>query len=1068
MALKTKIIVQQILNIDDTTTTASKYPKYTVVLGNSISSITAGELTAAVEASAASAAAAKGSEIAAKDSENKAKDSEIQAGIHADASEASATQSAASAAESEKQANLSQSSAENSAASAQESKGFRDSAELAAQNAEQSRLLAEQAKIAAQAAQTGAEAAEKRTASSEIKAANSATIAGEHAAAAKQSELNAKTSEINAAASEGEAANQAGNATTEADRAKAEADRAAQIVDIKLDKEDISGFIKVYKTKEEADADVGNRVLGEKILVWNQTNSKYGWYKVAGTAETPVLELVETEQKLVSINNVRADDAGNVQITLPGGNPSLWLGEVTWFPYDKDSGVGYPGVLPADGREVLRVDYPDTWEAIEAGLIPSVTEEQWQAGATLYFSTGNGTTTFRLPDMMQGQAFRAAAKGEENAGNIKEQIPYITMINGKAPADDGTITLGNAADRNVWNGVDGEVLLRGAFGLGGTGLIFNEPDAVSFFKAMRAFGSGYYRNDHEGNSVIPRYSAGFYSKTADTHTFICSAYGDGVTFVASVNDAVLDGENPTVHTNTLYGTANKPELTNDTTGTLPVNRGGTGADTPEQARENLGVGAITKFGGYTAVQCPNKTHRLALGDDGTFVWQTAEGVTVPPPIGVGGTGATTVDGARNNLGLGKLQTPRFAHLDLVVGTEGDGNGGILNLNKVNGSEITTSQSRIYHEVQDGRAKTTIHTRKIEGGEKNHYLQIDEDGNVSGVNTIRSEHVFTGGVSSTGWIYANQGNRVGLGSHEGGNKEIYLTNVTGDGTSGGWTNLIQGNFHNGWWQVGGRRSSGAALQQAEIRVNSGEGAEGWFTFNPNGRLVASNGFNAYTPASTPMLRLEGTAMGETGCFASGLVAAGGWVDWRSRPCGMLVESPATDAAVNVFKVVKWGTDWVTSMDCVAWSAGGATTRINVSGASYEFNHAGTATAAAWVSTSDIRLKANLNKIETAREKVKSLVGYTYYKRNNTQEEDEHSIYSIEAGLVAQDVQLVLPEAVEKIGDSDLLGVNYAGVTALLANAVNEMSELVESQQEELKSVKAELAELKALVATLVNK
>ncbi|EMG4686435.1 hypothetical protein V2Z49_004545, partial [Salmonella enterica] len=95
MALKTKIIVQQILNIDDTTTTASKYPKYTVVLGNSISSITAGELTAAVEASAASAAAAKDSEIAAKESETNAKDSENLAAIYATSSETSATQSAA-------------------------------------------------------------------------------------------------------------------------------------------------------------------------------------------------------------------------------------------------------------------------------------------------------------------------------------------------------------------------------------------------------------------------------------------------------------------------------------------------------------------------------------------------------------------------------------------------------------------------------------------------------------------------------------------------------------------------------------------------------------------------------------------------------------------------------------------------------------------------------------------------------------------------------------------------------------------------------------------------------------
>ncbi|QXV85090.1 lateral tail fiber protein [Escherichia phage TrudiGerster] len=435
MAIRTKIIVQQILNIDDTTTTASKYPKYTVVLGNSISSITAGELTAAVESSAASAAAAKDSEIAAKSSETNARDSENRAAIYADSSEASATQSATSATESERQAELSKASAEESAASATEAGTHKDAAQLAAQNAERSRELAEQAKTAAQQAQVAAETAKTGAETAKEGADAAATTAGEHAAAAKQSELNAKVSETNAAGSATEAGDKAIDATAEADRAKAEADRASQVVDGKLDKVDISGFIKVYKTKAEADADVANRVLDEKILVWNQTESKYGWYKVAGTTKAPVLELVETEQKLVSINNVHADDAGNVQITLPGGNPSLWLGEVTWFPYDKDSGVGYPGVLPADGREVLRVDYPDTWEAIEAGLIPSVTETEWQAGAILYFSTGDGSTTFRLPDMMQGQAFRAPTKGEEDAGVIKDQIPYVVTVNGISPDD---------------------------------------------------------------------------------------------------------------------------------------------------------------------------------------------------------------------------------------------------------------------------------------------------------------------------------------------------------------------------------------------------------------------------------------------------------------------------------------------------------------------------------------------------------------------------------------------------------------------------------------------------------
>lgn len=670
MALKTKIIVQQILNIDDTTTTASKYPKYTVVLGSSISSITAGELTAAVEATAASAAAAKDSEIAAKDSENKAKDSENMAGIYATSSETSATQSAASAAEAKKQASLSQKSAEASATSAEESKGFRDSAELAAQNAENSRRLAEQAKFAAQAAQTAAETAKTGAETAKAGADAAATTAGEHAAAAKQSELNAKTSETNAASSATEAGDKAIDATTEANRAKAEADRAAQIVDIKLDKEDISGFIKVYKTKEEADADVSSRVLGEKILVWNQTDSKYGWYKVAGTAEAPVLELVETEQKLVSINNVRADDAGNVQITLPGGNPSLWLGEVTWFPYDKDSGVGYPGVLPADGREVLRVDYPDTWEAIEAGLIPSVTEEQWQAGATLYFSTGNGTTTFRLPDMMQGQAFRAPIKGEENGGTIKEQIPYITTVNGIGPADDtgaiklpyvamvngaiipdenGNLALGNVVTKNVWNGTDGEVLLRGAFGLGGAGIALNEPDLVSFFKAMRAFGSGYYRND-TGVEGLPAYAAGFYSRVADTNSFICPTYSSASVFVAAINDVVLDSENPIVHTNILYGTVNKPDLNGDTNGVLSVGKGGTGATTVSSAKTNLEVDRVKQLEGETHITSQDQNIVFMVQDTKNWgVYDHSENKWVSLPVEHGGTGATEPAQARKNL-----------------------------------------------------------------------------------------------------------------------------------------------------------------------------------------------------------------------------------------------------------------------------------------------------------------------------------------------------------------------------------------------------------------------------------
>ncbi|EDV2866354.1 hypothetical protein EM69_004104, partial [Salmonella enterica subsp. enterica serovar Typhimurium] len=152
-----------------------------------------------------------------------------------------------------------------------------------------------------------------------------------------------------------------------------------------------------------------------------------------------------------------------------------------------------------------------------------------------------------------------------------------------------------------------------------------------------------------------------------------------------------------------------------------------------------------------------------------------------------------------------------------------------------------------------------------------------------------------------------------------------------------------------------------------------------------------------------------------------------------------------------------------MDAVMWSAGGAQLSLYCKGAEYRFDSAGTAAAGSWVSTSDIRMKANLQKIDTARDKLKSLVGYTYYKRNKL-EEDKDTIYSVEAGVIAQDVQSVLPEAVYKIEpqkEDSMLGVSHAGVNALLVNAVNELSEIVDQQ-------KQEIDELKKLVKQLIDK
>jgi hypothetical protein len=81
-------------------------------------------------------------------------------------------------------------------------------------------------------------------------------------------------------------------------------------------------------------------------------------------------------------------------------------------------------------------------------------------------------------------------------------------------------------------------------------------------------------------------------------------------------------------------------------------------------------------------------------------------------------------------------------------------------------------------------------------------------------------------------------------------------------------------------------------------------------------------------------------------------------------------------------------------------------------------------------SDIRLKTDLTKIGDALAKVKALTGYTY-TRTDTGER--------QTGLIAQDVQAVLPEAVI---EGERLSLAYGNLMGLMVEAVKELAARVE--------------------------
>lgn len=102
--------------------------------------------------------------------------------------------------------------------------------------------------------------------------------------------------------------------------------------------------------------------------------------------------------------------------------------------------------------------------------------------------------------------------------------------------------------------------------------------------------------------------------------------------------------------------------------------------------------------------------------------------------------------------------------------------------------------------------------------------------------------------------------------------------------------------------------------------------------------------------------------------------------------------------------------------------------------YEFRNDGHAyTNGAWNSSSDARMKTQVEKIDNALEKLDCISGYTYLKQGVT-----------EAGVIAQELEEVLPQAVSKteltLNDGSVLkdarSININGVVALLIEALKE--------------------------------
>ncbi|HDS3602182.1 TPA: tail fiber domain-containing protein [Escherichia coli] len=221
----------------------------------------------------------------------------------------------------------------------------------------------------------------------------------------------------------------------------------------------------------------------------------------------------------------------------------------------------------------------------------------------------------------------------------------------------------------------------------------------------------------------------------------------------------------------------------------------------------------------------------------------------------------------------------------------------------------------------------------------------------------------------------------------------------------------------------------------------------------------------------MIHLEaGTVGGSDKGLIRGSVAGGSWAGWRDRSAGILVDCPqSTDSAHNIWKATHWGKYHIAAMGVhvPGGTIGNAIARLNVNDANFDFSATGDMSAGRNGSFNDVyirsdrRLKVNLEELkDDALEKVNSLKVYSYDKVKSLK---DRSVIKREVGIIAQDLEEVLPEAVGIQSTEDpenpeaIKTISNSAVNALIIKAIQEMDA---KYQAKIEALQKEIAELKA--------
>ena len=298
---------------------------------------------------------------------------------------------------------------------------------------------------------------------------------------------------------------------------------------------------------------------------------------------------------------------------------------------------------------------------------------------------------------------------------------------------------------------------------------------------------------------------------------------------------------------------------------------------------------------------------------------------------------------------------------------------------------------------------------------------------------------------SGYVYAPTSFRapVGIFTNDGASRVLYLR---------GSGNIIQfqDGSSNNKWEVVGREG------QFYIYKNDGTGSGYRWSINSSGNHDIYGYFSANGGLGTTSIAASARITVTNSTLDQHFMAAGGAPSYRmadstSGPSyqgllGMATYYGHFVSACNPGDTVVLG---ITSGGRVFITSG-------ANGAYMSWN------ATSFTSNSDIRLKHVSGYLENALDKIKSLSAIKYvWKSDNTNK--------VNIGLIAQEVQAVLPELVDVNNDAiGTLGVRYSEMIPVVVKGIQEQQDKIDMQENKINELTNMVSLLQQTINTLLNK